>query len=114
MSGRKRSPSAGRPLTFSVLLILCAATAFANTYTVINATDNGVGSLRQAIIDANASGAPAGHVSGSNTIVFSVALGTATITLQNSLPLLFHNLTIDGSGTNITIDGQNLYRGFFA
>ena len=47
-------------------------------------------------------------MSGSNTIVFNAALGTATITLQSSQPPIFHDLTVDGSGVNITIDEQNL------
>ncbi|MGZ7081392.1 MAG: hypothetical protein ACXVJT_18425, partial [Thermoanaerobaculia bacterium] len=96
----------------SAAVILFASTSSAAIYVVTNTGDSGAGSLRQAILDANASGAPGGIVLGANTITFTPAL-SGTVTLQSALPLIFHNLTIDGTGASITIDGQNLHRGFF-
>lgn len=82
--------------------------AFATTYTVSNTNNFGAGSLREAILDANASGAHAGIVSGSNTIN---VIATGTINLSDALPMIFSNLTINGNG--ITIDGGNAHRCFF-
>src|SRR5947208_2971374 len=58
------------------------------TFTVSTLTDGGAGSLRQAILDANA--AP-----GADTIAFSVA-GTIQIT-NGSLPNITDAVTIDGT-----------------
>jgi hypothetical protein len=80
----------------------------AATYTVSNTNNSGAGSLRQAILDANASGAFAGIVSGSNLINVTA---TGTIALADALPMVFSNLTINGNG--ITIDGGNAHRCFF-
>ncbi len=44
-----------------ISIFLHSSCAFAdNTYTVTNTNDSGSGSLRQAILDANATGAPQG------------------------------------------------------
>ncbi len=63
-------------------------------FAVVNTLDSGVGSLRQAILDAN--GAP-----GADTITFdTVALtgpGLQTITLATSLPQITDPLVIDGT-----------------
>ena len=73
-----------------------------NTYTVTNRNDNGAGSLRQAITDSNAN--PPG--SGANTISFSVATGT--ITLTSSLPTITANVTIPGPGAKLlTVSGNH-------
>ncbi len=50
--------------------------AYAATFTVTNANDSGAGSLRQAILDANAA-------AGTNTITFNADY---TITLTSQLP----------------------------
>jgi hypothetical protein len=71
------------------------------TYTVTNLNDSGAGSLRQAILDANA------NVPIEDTITFSVS---GTILLGTSLPDITDNLVIDGSGQNVTISGQDAYR----
>ncbi|MBC7775865.1 MAG: T9SS type A sorting domain-containing protein [Phycisphaerae bacterium] len=60
---------------------------WANTYTVINTDDDGAGSLRQAITDANLN-------PGADVIDFSVA---GTVTLLSDLPTISDALTIDGT-----------------
>jgi hypothetical protein len=83
-----------------------------STFTVLNTNDSGAGSLRQAILDANAAGSP-------SEITFNIGTGGAqTIKfLANStvLPKLGSSITVDGTtepgfaGTPIvTIDGTNL------
>jgi hypothetical protein len=93
-----------------VLLMVFAAPVSGNAaiYTVSNTNNSGAGSLRQAILDANATGAYSGIVSGSNII--NVA-ATGTISLDDALPMIFSNLTINGNG--ITIDGGGAHRCFF-
>jgi len=71
---------------------------------VTNTNDSGEGSLRRAILDANAS-------SGCE-ITFSNVTGT--ITLLSALPALAANITITGPGTNLlTISGNNQFRVFY-
>jgi hypothetical protein len=66
-----------------------------------NTNDSGAGSLRQAILDANASGG--------DEITFSNVTGT--ITLLSSLPALAANINITGPGTNLlTIIGTNQFQ----
>ena len=80
------------------------------TFTVNNTSDFGAGSLRQAILDANASGTP-------NTINFSISAplvgGAHTIQLTSALPFIDRSVIIDGTtdpdyaGTPlIVIDGS--------
>ncbi len=76
------------------------------SFLVTTNADAGVGSLRQAITDANAAGA------GPHTIGFAPALSGQTITLASDLPVLSVsdvtiNGDIDNDGTgDITIDGN--------
>lgn len=66
-------------------------TILANDTVVINTNDSGEGSLRQAIINANA-------FAGANTISFAiVGTGVQTISLQSALPILSDLVTIDGT-----------------
>ncbi|MCG8351247.1 MAG: hypothetical protein MI924_26040, partial [Chloroflexales bacterium] len=61
------------------------------TYTVSNTNDDGVGSLRQAIAQANASAGP-------DTITFNIpGAGPHTIQLLSTLPPISDTLSIDGS-----------------
>lgn len=80
----------------------------ASTFTVTNTNDSGAGSLRQAILDANANAGP-------DIINFSIGSGAQRITLTSSLPTISDPLTIDGTtqpgyaGTpiiEVTTDGQ--------
>jgi predicted outer membrane repeat protein len=81
---------------------ISAHPARAATYTVSNLNNSGAGSLRQAILDANAN-------AGKDTINFSV---NGTITLGSSLPNITEGVAIDGSGHGVTISGNDLYRVF--
>lgn len=82
------------------LLMLLGGHAAAATFTVVNTGDNGgldpapnggTGTLRQAIVDANAAG-------GSNQINFNIpGAGAHTITLTNQLPGISNDLLINGS-----------------
>ena len=69
---------------------LAAASALANTYTVTSTADSGAGSLRQAILDANAN-------PGADTIEFNiVGSGVQTIAPASALPAITDGVTIDG------------------
>src|SRR3989442_992427 len=78
------------------------------TFTVVNPNDSGAGSLRQAILGANAA-------AGSDTIQFKIAAsGVQTIALTSALPEVTDPVVIDGTteggfaGTPlIVIDGTN-------
>ena len=65
------------------------------TYTVINTSDTGAGSLRQAITDANAN-------AGTDNISFNIAgTGVHTITLTSTLPHITDTVMIDGQQTDV-------------
>ena len=67
------------------------ATISANDTVVINTNDSGEGSLRQAVINANA-------FTGANTISFAIpGTGVKTIALQSALPVISDVVTIDGT-----------------
>ena len=72
-------------------LMVAPSTSAATTFTVVNTNDSGPGSLRQAILDANAN-------TGSDTIAFGI-LGIAphTITPLSQLPAVTDPVTIDGT-----------------
>jgi Bacterial Ig-like domain len=100
----------GAALAASVVIaaVVLASPAWAATYTVTNNADSGAGSLRQAIIDANAT------TGVEDTINFSLG-SSATITLTSGqLPTITDGagLTIDGGSADITISGDNKYRVF--
>ncbi len=59
------------------------------TFTVNTTNDSGLGSLRQAITDANALG-------GADTIAFAIGFGAQTISLASALPEITDQVTIDG------------------
>lgn len=64
--------------------------AAASTFTVTNNSDSGAGSLRQAILDANAN-------AGADVINFSIGSGLQTISLASPLPEITDPVTIDGT-----------------
>ena len=66
-------------------------TILANDTVVTNTNDSGEGSLRQAMINANA-------FPGANTISFAISgSGVQTIALQSTLPVISDGVTIDGT-----------------
>jgi hypothetical protein len=73
-------------------------------FSVTNLNDSGPGSLRQAIIEANA------DPNTPHTITFGV---TGTITLTSALPVITRSMTISGPGVNqITISGNQTFQLF--
>ena len=81
--------------------------AGAATFTVTNTGDSGAGSLRQAIVDANA-------LAGTDLIDFSIGTGVQTISPLSALPTITDPVIIDGTtqpgflGTPIIeLDGSN-------
>jgi hypothetical protein len=90
------------------LFVLCfGLTVTAATFTVTNTNDSGAGSLRQAVLDANAA-------AGDDTIVFDSSFNSPqTITLAGSEIVVAANgsLTINGPGADLlTISGNNQSR----
>ena len=79
-----------RALLVALAAGLAAAVAVANTYTVTSTADSGAGTLRQAILDANAN-------PGADTIAFSITgSGVHTIAPASALPGITDAVTIDG------------------
>jgi hypothetical protein len=114
-----RSTRPDRAFASAFLFATFASITFGATFTVTNTADSGAGSLRQAILDANAAG-------GADTIAFNiVGSGVHTIAPVSALPTITGVVTIDGytqpgssantnapnQGTNavlqIEIDGTN-------
>ena len=85
----------------AVGLIVLPTAASAATFAVTSNADSGSGTLRQAILDANAA-------AGADTITFAPSL--PTIVLLSTITVT-ETLTIDGSATPVTITGQG---GLFA
>ena len=88
---------------------LIAGTALGATFVVNNNGDNGgvdpppgagTGTLRQAIVDANAAG-------GTNTINFSGLAPNTAVTLSKPLPPITSSVTIDGAGNTPTVNGNS-------
>jgi hypothetical protein len=77
--------------TFLVISLCAAAVPLvANTYTVTSIADGGAGTLRQAILDANANPGP-------DTISFAiVGGGVQTIKPATNLPSVSEGVVIDG------------------
>jgi hypothetical protein len=92
----------GLLLTMVLTLAGPASVARAASYVVSNLNDSGAGSLRQAILDANAT-------AGTDAITFSVS---GTIVLSSTLPTVTDaaGLTIDGVGQSITVGGNDAVR----
>jgi len=74
------------------------------TFTVTNLDDSGIGSLRQAILDANNAAAT------DDTIVFQSGLSGLLLTAGGMT--ITGNLTLEGPGNSVTINGNNAARIF--
>ena len=83
-----------RPQVLLVALLFCSmglGQAFAATFAVTNVNDSGAGSLRQAILSANAS------ANVLDTITFNIGgVGPFTITPLTDLPTVIDPVVIDG------------------
>jgi len=102
-----------KPTLLGTVLLSCSTAAAAATFTVTTTADSGPGSLRQAILDANAN-------AGADTIVFAIPSnqcssfdGTCAIVPISSLPGITDAVTIDGytqagSSPNTNPVGQGL------
>jgi hypothetical protein len=89
------------------ILVFSGFLAQAAVFTVSNDLDAGAGSLRQAILDANAAG------TGPHTINFTIATLPATITLASTLPVPTQEIIINGPGARLLkISGAGSYRVF--
>lgn len=87
----------------TVCWLVCGSSpVLGQNYVVNNLADNGAGSLRQAMLDANAFNAS----SSSTSITFQTGLN-GTINLSRMLPFISQprGMTINGTGANIIIDG---------
>jgi trimeric autotransporter adhesin len=78
------------PLLVCVGLRLLVVSANSATFSVTSTNENGPGTLRQAILDANAS-------PGADTVSFDIASGALTILPTNALPTITEALTLDGT-----------------
>ncbi len=97
----------------AMLASLIAAPAFAATFTVTNTADSGAGSLRQAMLNANAIQVTGGTACASHTIVFAIpGSGPHTIRPLSPLPVFNIPMTLDGYSQpgaleNNLLDGDN-------
>jgi hypothetical protein len=99
---RKSPAPLRRPARFRPALEALEDRTVPSTFTVSNTNDSGTGSLRQAILDANA--APGADVITFDPTAFSTA---QTIRLLSSLPDITDDLTINGpTATRLTISGD--------
>jgi hypothetical protein len=97
-----------RPVLAAALGILAASALPAATFTVTSTSDSGAGTLRQAILDANAA-------AGADTIAFNITgSGVHTLTPASALPAITGPVVIDGytqagssANTNPTSLGLN-------
>src|SRR5207237_10182977 len=97
-SGRRNAGnrlSAWRPV-----LELLESRWLPSTFTVSNINDSGAGSLRQAILDANA-------LAGPDTLIFSGTLSGQTITLTSGQLTITDSVTISGLGANFLAVSAN-------
>ena len=80
--------------------------ADAATFNVTNLNDNGAGSLRQALVDAN-------NAAGADTVTFQAGL-TGTITLTTGQLYISDSVDIQGPGAPVlTVSGNNSSRVFY-
>ncbi len=85
--------------------LVAATPAGASTFSVSNTNDSGAGSLRQAVLDANAN-------AGADTITFDPSV-TGTITLTSGQIAISDSVTITGPGAaTLTVSGNDASRIF--
>ncbi len=107
MQLQQRKQSAARMLLALFLTLASALPLAAATYTVTNTDDSGPGSLRQAILDANAN-------PGADVIDATGVSGTITVNPANYFLVITDDVTINGPGqANLTISGGNASRIFW-
>lgn len=96
-------------LYLAIMFMAATASANAATFTVTNTANTGAGSLRQAVLDANAA-------AGADTIVFDASFNSPqTITLASVIAIngVDDTLTITGPGANLlTLSGNNAVQVF--
>lgn len=101
-SRRSSQPARVKPLLLALAgcgLVLGSG-AMAATFTVSNSADDGPGSLRQAILSANA-------IAGADTVQFSLAM-PATIVLTSGQMTVTESVTLQAPGNNaVTISGNH-------
>src|SRR5438132_2516964 len=96
---------AGRRRSFIPTLDILEDRTVPSTFMVANLNDSGAGSLRQAVLDANA------HA-GADQIAFATGL-RGTITLTTAQLSITDSVTINGLGSNrISISGRDTSRVF--
>lgn len=101
----KRTIVAGAGVSLGVTLVT-GASAEAATFTVTNLNDSGAGSLRQAILDANAT-------AGADQVTFQSSL-SGQITLGSQLPNITDPVDVVGPGADaLTVSGNNNSRIFY-
>lgn len=93
------------PIAVAGVIACLGPTALAATFTVTSTSDSGPGSLRQAMLDANAAANPP------HTILFSAVFpSSGVITLQSPLPVWSNGpLAISGNARNPIIDGASTH-----
>jgi len=96
LSARRRCAKIRRPISFTPRIEIFEWRLVPTTFTVTNTNDSGSGSLRQAILDNNAT-------PGMNTIAFNIPFGTQTIRPASPLPAVTNPVLIDGLTQNGTI-----------
>jgi IPT/TIG domain/S-layer homology domain len=100
-----RTTRPGRFAGLAFAFASLSSAVFAMTFTVTTTADSGAGSLRQAILDANAN-------SGADTIEFNIiGSGVQTIAPATPLPTITDGVTIDGytqPGTSANTNGPTL------
>jgi len=102
-------PQSWRHSIRSLIAVGClgiGSSAWAADFNVTNSNDTGAGSLRSALIQANAAGA------GSHNILFQPGV-VGTIALATPLPTIANNVNIFGPGSGaLTVSGNNTTRVF--
>ena len=107
--GQKPAKSTGPAATVlagAILLSLAAMSAGATDFVVSDAGDNGPGTLRQAVLDADGSAGP-------HTITFALPVGSTITLTSGDIELTGPDMTIRGLGRDaLTISGNHNSRIF--